>query len=80
MYLPVTRKPKNSAGFGNPTVYGSATGPIVAAAPSLKRFGHHTFDFGSRRVTASELARCQATAPLTNVKLGTYSPSLYHPP
>src|SRR5438132_545794 len=64
---PVTRNPKNSAGFGKPTVYGSATGPSVAAAPSRRMLPAHCLP-GFRSDTASRLARCHATAPGTNLQ------------
>ena len=46
-------------------MYGSATGPMVTAAPAMSSRGHHSLLSRSRRVTASELARCHATAPDT---------------
>jgi hypothetical protein len=79
VYSPVARKPKNSAGLGKPTVYGSATGPSVAAAPCSRRFLHHCFVFGSCSVIASPLARCQATAPGTKRQQSTYLLSEYQP-
>ena len=65
----ISLAPKNSSGLGNPMVYGSATGPMVAAAPSRSRLPAHSRP-GLRSFVISRLARCHATAPGTSLQHG----------
>ena len=51
---PVPTKPKNSSGLGKPSVYGSATGPIVAAAPSSSMRLHQNVTFARFSDTISD--------------------------